>query len=285
MKWGPLWQTGGTAAPANTLHNMLIALREIYGHQESMLLRVTPWEFEDNEQLAIIREAGLKANPAAELLRTAALDLSYSMDELRASLSRHWRYNLKAAEKNPLEVREGFSGDLIEDFFTLYEDMRGRKGKDKIPQMAYLSQVQRELPEGLKLRIAVCRHAGVPVAGLVVSAMGSKAFAVAAATGTAGMDLRGSYLLQWRMIRWLKDQNVRWYDLARINPKTHPGTTQFKLGLSGKLGSTVEYLGEFEAYTSSTSHFLVRAAESLSSMRSKTWSAIQNLSLPRREAA
>ena len=56
-------------------------------------------------------------------------------------------------------------------------------------------------------------------------------------------------------------------------------------GLSGKLGSTVEYLGEFEAYTSSTSHFFVRAAESLSSMLSKTWSAIQNLSLPRREAA
>src|SRR5581483_489300 len=105
--------------------------------------------------------------------------------------------------------------------------MRNRKGKEQIPEMDYLPQVQRELPQPLKMRVSICRHQGVAIAGLVVSAGGSKAFAVAAATGSAGMELRGSYLLQWKMIQWLKDKNVGLYDLARINEKTHPGTTQF----------------------------------------------------------
>ena len=284
VKWGPLWQTRRQAPLANTLRDMIIALREIYVHRQSMLLRVTPWEFENNEQRAAIRAAGLGENLAAERLRTAALDLSPSMDQLRASLSRHWRYNLKVAEKNELELREGFSGYLMNDFLALYADMRRRKGEDEIPPLDYLPQVQRQLPEGSKLRIAICRHAGVPVAGLVVSAMGSKAFAVAAATGTAGMDVRGSYLVQWRMIQWLKDHKVGWYDLARINERTHPGTTQFKLGLSGKLGSIGEYLGEFQACESGTSHLLVNAADGLRSLRSKIWTAIHDRARPGREA-
>lgn len=86
------------------------------------------------------------------------------------------------------------------------------------------------------------------------------------------------------MIRWLKDQNIRWYDLARINEKTHPGTTQFKLGLSGKLGSTGEYLGEFQACESTASHLLVRAAEGLRSTGSRIWNAIHDRALPGREA-
>ena len=283
VKWGPLWQTRWQAPLADNLRNMLIALRGIYVHQERMLLRVTPWEFENNEQRAVIRESGFKENMAPERLRTAALDLSHSMEQLRASLSRHWRYNLKLAEKNELEVCEGFTDDLINDFLALYADMRRRKGMNKIPPLDYLPHVQQQLPEALKLRIAICRHAGAPIAGLVVSAMGTKAFAVAAATGTPGMEFRGSYLLQWRMIEWLKTRNICWYDLARINEKTHPGTTQFKLGLSGKLGSTGEYLGEFQACESGASHLLVSAAKVLMSTRSKISNAIHDRALPGKE--
>jgi lipid II:glycine glycyltransferase (peptidoglycan interpeptide bridge formation enzyme) len=263
---------------------MLVALRQIYADQGQLLLRVSPWEFDDPEQRALFHDAGFRVNSAAERIRTAVLDLSYSMDELRASLSRHWRYNLRLAEKNEFDLREGLSVGLMEDFFSLYEDMRRRKGKAEIPRMNYLLQIQRQLPEALKSRIMICRHGGVPVAGLVVSALGSRAFAVAAATGTPGMDLRGSYLLQWRMIRWLKDQNIRCYDLARINEKTHPGTTQFKLGLSGKLGSTPEYLGDFQAHERSASHLLVGAADRLVSILAKTRIAIHDRARARKEA-
>ena len=44
----------------------------------------------------------------------------------------------------------------------------------------------------------------------------------------------------------LKSMGVQTYDLGGINEVTHPGTTQFKLGLCGKRGRTPKYLGEFE---------------------------------------
>ena len=102
--------------------------------------------------------------------------------------------------------------------------------------------------------------------------------------GTPGMHFRDSYLLQWRMIQWLKDRNIRWYDLARINEKTHPGTTQFKLSLSGKLGSIVEYLGEFQACESRTIHLVVGAADRLRAIYSKAAVAIRDRALAWNEA-
>ena len=102
VKWGPLWQTRGPAASPHALREMLIALRGIYADQGRMLLRVTPWEFDDHGLCSIVHDAGFKVNPAAERLRTTVLDLSHSMEELRASLARQWRQNLRLAEKNEL---------------------------------------------------------------------------------------------------------------------------------------------------------------------------------------
>ncbi len=262
VKWGPVWQPRSSPGDPNDLRTMLVALRHIYVHRAHLLLRVTPWEFDDVQPRSLFATAGFAINNEREQLRTAVLDLSYPMEKLRESLSRHWRYNLKQAQNNALELCEGFTDDLCQEFMTLYQEMRNRKKEGEIPQMNYLPHVQRELPPEAKLRVTICRHNGVPIAGLIVSALGSKAFAVAAATGSAGLEMRGSYLLQWRMVEWLKTQGVRWYDLARINEKTHPGTTQFKLGLCGKLGSTVAYLGDFEACENRISHLLVGAADS-----------------------
>ena len=259
-KWGPLWQSRAQGANAGNLRQILAALRTVYAHRKRMLLRVSPWEFDSGEHRLLLGTSGFEKSLAAETVSTTMLDLAHSLPDLRASLSRHWRSNLKRAEKSDLEVCEGSGEGSVDEFLALYEDMRRRKEDGRIPAMRYLSRVQHDLPESLKMRIMICRHAGVPIAGLVVSAIGSRAFAVAAATGSMGMEFRGSYLLQWRALQWLKDQNIQFYDLARINAKTHPGTTQFKLGLTGKLGIVAEYVGEYQACESAASHLLVNVA-------------------------
>lgn len=260
VKWGPLWQAQGNDNCSDVLEGILLALRHEYVLKRGLFLRISPWEF-DGDVHAAYREAGFRLDPSAERVRTAVLDLSYPLADLRASLTRHWRHNLKVAEKNDLVISEGCAEDLVRDFSDLYRQMRRRKQSAEIPNIDYLPAVQKRLPDDMKVRIAICRYQGNPVAGLVVSAMGPKAFALFAATGIAGLDARGSYLLQWRMLEWLKQQNVRSYDLVRINETTHPGTTQFKLGLCGKLGRTVEYAGDFEACERWASERVVRAGE------------------------
>ncbi|MGO8814045.1 MAG: lipid II:glycine glycyltransferase FemX [Terriglobia bacterium] len=259
-KWGPMWIRRGSEADPQVFRELLRALRQKYAVERGFLLRVTPWEFENAELQAIAGEEGFLRNAAAQQ-RTVVLDLTYSLDELRGSLTRHWRSNLKRAESNGLEVVEDSTEELLTEFAELYRQMRARKDAGWIPPIHYLRQIQRELNPGMKAHIALCRHQGQTVAGLVVSALGEKSIAWLAATGDSGLELRGSYLLQWRMIQRLKSQGVRWYDLGGINEVTHPGTAQYKLGLCGKRGRVADYLGEFEACEAWTSRWVIKGTD------------------------
>jgi len=259
-KWGPLWIRRGSAADPRVFRELLRALRQKYAVELGFLLRVTPWEFENAELQSIPSQEGFRQNISAQQ-RTAMLDLTCSMEELRASLTRHWRSNLKRAESIGLEVVEDSTEDLLDEFAELYRQMRERKDAGWIPPIHYLHQIQRELNPGMKAHVSLCRYKGQTIAGLVVSALGEKSFAWLAATGDAGLELRGSYLLQWRAIQRLKSQGVRSYDLGGVNEVTHPGTAQYKLGLCGKRGRVADYLGEFEACEAWTSRLVIKGTD------------------------
>jgi len=72
------------------------------------------------------------------------------------------------------------------------------------------------------------------------------------------MKTKGSYLLQWRAIQWLKGKGCRWYDLGGINPETNPGVYHFKAGLSG---IDVHHIGIYESCNNFLSSQLVRWGE------------------------
>jgi lipid II:glycine glycyltransferase (peptidoglycan interpeptide bridge formation enzyme) len=48
------------------------------------------------------------------------------------------------------------------------------------------------------------------------------------------MNSKGSYLLQWLMVKWLKEARIRYYNLGGINPEKNPGVYHFKQGFSGR---------------------------------------------------
>ena len=58
------------------------------------------------------------------------------------------------------------------------------------------------------MHVLICQDKGVPVAGIVVSAMGDSAIYLLGATSDAGLNSKGAYLLQWTMIRWLKENEA-----------------------------------------------------------------------------
>ena len=97
---------------------------------------------------------------------------------------------------------------------------------------------------------------GIPVAGVVCSAMGDSAIYLFGATSDQGLTTRGAYLLQWAMIQWLKDRGTRWYDLCGIDPIRNPGGYSFKKGLSG---ADVSHLAPMLACDSIVSTAFVKA--------------------------
>jgi lipid II:glycine glycyltransferase (peptidoglycan interpeptide bridge formation enzyme) len=121
--------------------------------------------------------------------------------------------------------------------------------------------VQRDLPDRLKLRIIVCRQEGRLCAGAVFSVVGTTGVYLRGATSDLVLKSRGSYLVQWTFVTWLKDHGLLQYDVNGINPDANPGTYYFKRGLVGKSGRDVEFLGRFQVVDNPVSGWIVRTGE------------------------
>jgi len=103
---------------------------------------------------------------------------------------------------------------------------------------------------------SAARNKGIAVAGPVASAMGDSAIYLLGATSDDGLNSRGAYLLQWTLIKWLKEHGVRWYDLGGIDPERNPGVYHFKRGLSG---NDITQINPLVACDSVVSSAVVRA--------------------------
>ena len=103
---------------------------------------------------------------------------------------------------------------------------------------------------------SAARNKGIPVAGPVASAMGDTAIYLLGATSDEGLKSKGAYLLQWTLIKWLKENGFRWYDLGGIDPERNPGVYHFKRGLSG---TDITQINPLVACNSAVSSAIVRA--------------------------
>lgn len=263
VKGGPLWQLRKAEADLETLRQILRALRDIYAVQQGLLLRIYPGDTDNGTGVirALFRNEGFARNLSIGTPRTVSIDLSYSLDQLRSSFKSSWRRNLVLAERNELRIVEGRSDELFDAFAGLYKEMQRRKRIVGVVDINYFQQIQRDLPQDLKMRVVLCEHRGEPVAGLAVPLLGNRAQNLLAATGNKGLDLRASYLVHWRMLEWLKTQDCRWYDLDAVNHRNYPGISQFKIGFAGRLGREAEYLGQFEYCANVLSQLSVKVGE------------------------
>jgi len=132
--------------------------------------------------------------------------------------------------------------------------------KEYIPGVNYreFGETQRDLVAPLKMRIMISEYEGEPISSIICSAIGNTGIYILGATGDKGMKLKGSYLLQWKMIEWLKNNGYEWYDLGGINPERNPGVYQFKAGLSGV---EVNFIGQYELCVNPISLIVVKSKE------------------------
>jgi lipid II:glycine glycyltransferase (peptidoglycan interpeptide bridge formation enzyme) len=261
VKWGPLWQPRGTRKDPEILRQALRELHRVYANDRGLLLRIFSPDTEDGTRALprLFEEEGFRRDPRVSISRTAVIDLSYSLQELRSSLKPTWRRNLVLAERQDLGIIEGTDSRLFDILAKLYGEMLKSKGRISTISASRYAEIQRDLPEALKMKVMLCELRGEPIAGIAVPCFGTTALNVISASAAKGLELRASYLLQWQMMQRLKEHGCRWYDLDLIDPRNHPGITQFKCGLAGKLGLTPDYIGRFEICQRPLSRVLVKS--------------------------
>jgi lipid II:glycine glycyltransferase (peptidoglycan interpeptide bridge formation enzyme) len=128
---------------------------------------------------------------------------------------------------------------------------------------AYCRAVQRELPPSRKLRVFLCKSNEGLCHGAIGSTFGDTGMSLFGATSNRGRQYNTSYLIQWRMLEWMKSQGCQFNDLNGINPISNPSLFEFKSGLAGAHGHDVHLLGAFDGYPNTTTKLLLPPADLL----------------------
>lgn len=237
LRWGPLWKRRGSEYNPERATHVARALEEEYVKRRGLLLRVQPHVFIGSESEALCQSAfvGFKSEPIANgnAYRTLIVDVTPPLEELRGRLSKKWRNALSRAEKNGLEIVGGDGMAEYNLFCKMYREMLRRKGFETTVSIEEFGRIQADLPKKHRMQTLICQQAGVPIAGIVCSAIGESAIYLLGATSDSGLNAKGAYLLQWTWIRRLSESGVKWYDLGGISPEGNPGVYHFKSGLSG----------------------------------------------------
>jgi lipid II:glycine glycyltransferase (peptidoglycan interpeptide bridge formation enzyme) len=262
LRWGPICHRRETDLDSEVFARMADALHQEYVVKRRLLLQILPNAFIGSARAEVFQSAfanfALEPSTTANTYRTFVLDVAPPIEELRKNLDKKWRNQLSRSEKNGLNVVEGSGTDAYRRFSTMYRQMRDRKTFETTVDVEEFGRIQQDLPEDQRMQILICERNGEPVAGIVASAMGDSAIYLLGATSDDGLNAKGSYLLQWTWIQWLKQNGVRWYDLGGIDPDGNPGVYHFKKGFSG---ADVCQLTPFVACENAFSSAVVKAGQ------------------------
>lgn len=269
IKWGPLCMKKGETFTSDVLFYLMRGIKEEYAIKRGCLLKIEPHAIEERKEILkkILQSEGFKINLSERPYRTFKIDLSMSLEDLRKNFSQNCRRNLNKAEKDDLRVIEGTSDELFKTFLMLEKRMWERKNIESSVDTLYYQRIQQDLPDHLKMNIKICYAADQPVCAIVGSAIGDTGEYLLGASGDEALKLNSSYLLQWCMIKWMKENGVRYYDLGAFNLQRNPGGYQFKLGIAGKKGWEETFLGEYYGCFSLTGHIARFLLESVKSIR------------------
>jgi len=249
VRWGPLWKIKQEDAKPEVFRQVIRALRNEYALRRRMVLRVYPGVYQDEDPAlrSVFLEEGYREHEQETEDRTLLLDIRPSAEDLRKNFHQKWRNCLNHAEKNRLEVIEGEDDEIFGEFVRLYQEMLGRKKFAAQADIHRFRTIQRDLPQGWKMRVFLSRSEKGIGAGAICSASGDRGLYLFGATNEVGYADKGSYLLQWRIIHWLKAKGCVLYDLNGINPGQNPGTYRFKSGIAGKNERDVLMLGQYDS--------------------------------------
>ena len=261
LRWGPLWERRGHALDPEVPIRMAAASKDEYIKSRWLLLRIIPNAFSGSSRAAMMQQAfgefAVEPPTKENTYRTFVLDLSPSLEDLRKNLDKKWRNQLTRSEKNNLTIAMGNGKEEYDAFCEIYRQMMKRKQFETTVDIEEFAQIQNELPDHQRMCVLIAQNCdGVRVAGLVASVIGDSAIYLLGATSDDGLDSKGAYLLQWTLIKWLRDSGVKQYDLGGIDPEVNPGVYHFKKGFSG---IDVCQLTPFIASSSALSSGMVKA--------------------------
>lgn len=169
-------------------------------------------------------------------MSTVMLDLTPSMESLRAQLDRRWRHRLVGSEASELTVHKvGTNPGQFRWLLDAEMQQRGDKGLEGLPAEFFEQYVQSRQPSSktiLTLRADVGRDR---VAAMMFLIHGEAAIYHVGWTTEKGRDLHAHNLLLWKGMEELRNRGIRKLDLGGINTIRSAGIARFKMSTGGEV--------------------------------------------------
>jgi lipid II:glycine glycyltransferase (peptidoglycan interpeptide bridge formation enzyme) len=169
-------------------------------------------------------------------MSTVMLDITPSLDDLRAQLDRRWRHRLVGGENSEMVVhRVGTNAGQYRWLLDAEMKQRTDKKLDGLPVQFFDHYVEsRKQPAKniLTLRADVGRDR---VAAMMFLIHGEAATYQVGWTSDKGRDLHAHNLILWKGIEALKERGIRMLDLGGVNTIRSAGIARFKMSTGGKV--------------------------------------------------
>ena len=215
------------------------AIRNRWGRLPFGILLIAPALEETPENQALMVRAGYRRRKGNGW-GSARLDLTREITAVFDSFEHNWRKSIRAG------VREGVTVTVVDseaDHEWMIERHlanmaeKGFTGHDA----AFLRSLRRH--SGGDYVLFQARHAGEPVAGLVILKFGAVADSVVAWFGDQGRKVKAGNVITWSAIEEMQKRGCTLYDVGGIN--SDKGFSSFKAGMNGQ---TYFLLGEYVSF-------------------------------------
>lgn len=249
LRFGPFWRREDSEASPEIYRAMIEALVEEYCVSRGHCLTILPSPHPRHHALECgwLRDSGFLQRRKFEDPERYVVNIALDDKAQLQSIAQKWRYNLRKALANPIEVRLARDPAETETFQDLYVAMMERKQFASTTPVHLTGQLIAGLPDKLKPKLVVAYHEDKLVAGAVIGTFGDSAHYIFGASSAEALPLKAGYALHWWIYQWLHARGFQWYDLGGASHE--PGLRQFKKGFVGKSGQIVTMQGEHDRWT------------------------------------
>ena len=236
--------------------------------EKCVFVRVRPQLLNNPENLKILSSLGLKKAPmhlAAE--HTVILDLTKSEDEILADMRRQTRYEVRRAEKLGIKVVNDNTEATFKEFYQVQAKTAKRQGFIP-PSLKTLLAEKEAFGDKITIYKAITSNDEPIAYGLIIKDSNEGDYYEAASTDL-NRKLPGAYALLWQVIKDLKKDNIKRFNLWGIAPAGQPnhryaGVTTFKTGFSDNI---TEFVPAHDLVLSKTRYALDFVFETLRKKR------------------
>jgi hypothetical protein len=169
-------------------------------------------------------------------MSTVMLDLTPTMDSLRAQLDKRWRHRLVGGEASEMKIhRVGTNPGQFRWVLETEMQQRSKKGLEGLPAEFfehYVASRAQTAKTILTLRADMGRDR---IAAMMFLIHGEAAIYHVGWTTDKGRDLHAHNLLLWKAMEELKSRSIRRLDLGGVNTLRSAGIARFKMSTGGEV--------------------------------------------------